>query len=332
LSRLHQPWADKLAEQFEHVLWEGFRFYDLIFALFLFLVGCVLPYSLSKYRQDPSAVYWRISRRVAALVLLGLIANGLLNFDWGNLRMAGVLQRIGICYGLGALIFLHTRVRGQVLACLAILLGYWGLLAWVAVPGGSAGDYSLQGNLAGWIDRNFLPGKISETYYGFGDNEGLLSTIPAVATVLLGALAGQWLQSLRGQWSKAVGLLLAGCVCLAVGYAWDGWFPIIKNLWTSSFVLVTAGWSLLLLSLFYTVIDIGGYRAWAMVFSVIGVNAITIYVAQRFIDFRHTSEFFLTGTAGLLGEWGLVLLIAGTLLGKILFVAFLYRQRLFLRV
>ncbi len=332
LSRLDQPWAGTLAEQLKHVTWEGFRFCDLIFPLFLFMVGCVLPYSLEKYRGQPRAVYLRIARRVAALVLLGLIVNGLLRFDWENLRLAGVLQRIGICYGLAALIFLHTRLPGQIIAIAGLLLGYWALLAWVPVPGGHAGDYSIEGNLAGWVDRNFLPGKIYETYYGFGDNEGILSTLPAVATVLIGAMAGHWLRAARGGWSKALGLLLAGGACLVVGYAWGEWFPIIKNLWTSSFVLVAAGWSLLLLSLFYTVMDIGGWRGWAAVFTVIGVNAITIYIAQRFIDFSYTSKYFLGGTAELLGDWGPVLLIAGTLTAKILFVAFLYRQRIYLRV
>lgn len=332
LSQMDHPWANTLARQFEHVTWEGFRFYDLIFPLFMFTVGCVLPYSLEKYRGQPRAVYLRIARRVAALVLLGLVLNGLLQFDWENLRLTGVLQRIGICYGLAALLFLHTRLPGQIIAIAAVLLGYWALLAWVPTPGGQAGDFSIEGNLGGWLDRNFLPGKILEEYYGFGDNEGILSTLPAVATVLIGALAGHWLRSSRGGWSKAWGLLLAGIICLAVGYAWGEWFPIIKNLWTSSFVMVAAGWSLLLLSLFYMIMDIGDWRGWAVVFAVIGVNAITIYVAQRFIDFDYTSNYFLGGTAELLGDWGPVLLIAGTLAAKILFLAFLYRQRIYLRV
>lgn len=332
LSKSSFSWAPTLAEQLEHVEWEGFRFYDLIFPLFLFLVGCVLPYSLAKYQDNPSQVYMRIARRVAALCLLGLLGAGLMDFDWPNLRIAGVLQRIGICYGIAALIYLHTKLIGHVVVTATILLGYWAILALVPVPGGAAGDYSIEGNLGGWVDRNYLPGRILELYYGFGDNEGILSTIPAVATVLLGALTGRWLRTGKGDWAKVAGMVAAGGVCLAVGYAWGNWFPIIKNLWTSSFVLVTAGWSLLLLSLFYVIIDIGGYRRWAFVFTVIGVNAITIYFAQRFIDFGQMSEFFLTGIASLSESWGVVIILAGTLGAKVLFLWFLYSKRVFLRV
>jgi predicted acyltransferase len=316
----------------EHVPWEGFRFYDLIFPLFLFLVGCVLPYSLDKYRHQPSRVYWRLGRRTFALVMLGLIANGLLDFQWSELRLAGVLQRIGICYGLGALIFLHTRTLGQSLAIGFILIGYWLLLRFVPAPGGLVGDLSMQGNLAGWVDRNYLPGKILEPYYGYGDNEGILSTIPAVATVLLGALTGRGLKSDYSPWFKFVIMLVSGGVLLAAGYAWGNYFPIIKNLWTSSFVLVAAGWSLLLLSLFYLIIDVIGYRGWAWGFTIIGVNAITIYFCQGFIDFEEMSEFFFGGLARLSGENGLVILLTGTLLAKFLFLWFLHAKRVYLRV
>lgn len=332
LSRLDFSWAPLLAEQLEHVEWEGFRFYDLIFPLFLFLVGCVLPYSLDKYRDQPSQVYVRIARRTAALVLLGLIANGLLRFDFADLRIAGVLQRIGICYGLAALIYVHTKVLGQCLTAILILVGYWALLKFVPVPGGIVGDMTIEGNLGGWIDRNYLPGKILEQYYGFGDNEGIISTIPAIATVLLGGLAGRWLKSEYTNWQKLAGMIVAGVVCLAAGYFWGQSFPIIKNLWTSSFVLVTAGWSLLLLSLFYLIMDIAGYRAWSFVFTVIGMNAITIYFCQRFIQFEFMSEFFLGGLARLCGDSGTVLLLAGALAAKILFLWFLYSKRVFLRV
>jgi predicted acyltransferase len=325
-------WGEQLSQQLEHVEWEGFRFYDLIFPLFLFLVGCVLPYSLEKYRENPQSQYVRILRRTLLLVALGLMNAGILQFHFAELRYAGVLQRIGICYGIAALVYLHVRPRGQAILLLTILFGYWGLLSFVPVPGGVAGDLTPSGNLAGYVDRLLLPGKIFPQYYGFGDNEGILSTIPAVATTILGALAGQFLRSAVTPNKKVIGLALAGATSLGIGYVWAMWFPLIKILWTSSFVLVSGGWSLLLLALFYTFTDVIGWKRWAAVFTVIGANAITIYVAQRFIDFSRMSQFFLGGFASLSPLWGTVILLGGTLTAKILFLAFLYRQRIFLRV
>lgn len=332
LGYIGTDWSSQLTQQLEHAAWEGFRFYDLIFPLFLFLVGCALPYSLEKYRHKPSDVYLRIGRRVLSLVLLGLLANGILKFDWENLRYAGVLQRIGVCYGVGSLIYLHAHLRGQVIICVGILLGYWALLAWVPAPGGIAGDMTAEGNLAGWVDRSFLPGKILDRFYGFGDNEGILSTIPAVATVLTGVLTAHGLRSNGAAIWKLMGMLLAGAICLLVGYLWSGWFPIIKNLWTGSFVLVTTGWSLVLLAIFYWLIDMRGWRRWAMVFTIIGVNAITIYIAQRFIDFHFTANYFLQGTVRLVGTAGPTLQLAGVLVAKCLFLWLLYSKRIFLRV
>ena len=202
-----------------------------------------------------------------------------------NLRVTGVLQRIAICYGIAALIFLFTRVRTQAILFVAILVGYWAILMYVPSPDSKAGDLTMQTNLAGYLDRHYLPGKIYKSFYGFGDNEGLLSTIPAVATTLLGVLAGHWLLSRRNRWTKAFGLAFAGLACLGLGLLWAQHFPIIKILWTSSYVLVAGGWSLLLLALFYTIIDAIGLRAWAFFFVVIGVNAITIYIAKEIIPF-----------------------------------------------
>jgi predicted acyltransferase len=318
--------------QLEHVEWEGFRFYDLIFPLFLFLVGCVTPYSLAKFQDRPAAAYGRIIRRTLLLILLGFICNGMLQFQWTTMRWAGVLQRIGLCYGAASLIALHTRPRGQVAVFVAILAGYWAVLTFVPVPGGVAGDLSPARNLAGYIDRHYLPGDIKPEYYGFGDNEGLLSTIPAIATALLGVLTGEWLRSARGPWGKLNGLVIAGAVCLAAGMAWGTTFPIIKNLWTSSFVLVAGGWSLLLLAWFYLWIDVLKLRWWAFPFVVIGMNAITIFVVLRFIDFTKMSKFFFGGVVSLSGDWGPVIAIAATLLCKWVFLYALYRQKLFLRV
>ncbi|WP_145279809.1 acyltransferase family protein [Tautonia plasticadhaerens] len=346
VDRLVRAWAEwsgsprsaAIAGQFEHAEWEGFRFYDLIFPLFLFLVGAVLPFSIGKLEgQGRGAAYRRVARRVVLLFALGLLCNNVLQFDWDDLRVAGVLQRIAVCYGFAAVIVLNTSARGQLIVTSAILLGYWALLLGVAPPGGEAGDFSRQGNLAGWVDRHFLPGKILEPYYGYGDNEGLLSTIPAVATTLLGALAGAWLRSARGPWEKAAGLAASGVAALALGSAWGIWFPIIKNLWTSSFVLVAGGWSLLLLALFYAVIDAAGWRRWAFPLVVVGVNAITIYVVPRFLDFDRLSRFFFGGVSALAdrriaGDFTPVAAAIGVLVAEWLFLYYLYRRRIFLRV
>ncbi|MEY3173670.1 MAG: hypothetical protein RLZZ436_1584 [Planctomycetota bacterium] len=332
LNRYPSPATAAMKLQLEHVDWEGFRFYDLIFPLFLFLVGCVIPFSLHKYSQQPQAAVGRILRRTTLLILLGLICNGLLNFAPGQLRWCGVLQRIGICYGCAALLFLSLTPRRLLAATCVILLGYWALLAFVPAPGSSPGDYSKSGNLAGWVDRTVLPGVILKPWYGDGDNEGLLSTIPAIATPLIGCLAGIWLRSQRTGTVKALGLVAAGVALLGAGTAWGQVFPIIKNLWTSSFVLVAAGWSLLLTAVFYFVIDVLGFRRWAFPFTVIGVNAIAIYVVPRFIDFDHLTSFFLAGAARLSGDWRAVVLTAGVLVAEWLFLLWLYRSRTFLRL
>jgi predicted acyltransferase len=345
-----------LAEQLEHVTWEGFRFYDLIFPLFLFLVGTVIPFSLASLRRrgaSNAAIYLRIARRVVLLFALGLLANGVMQLKWlvhtddgrwavdlnNHLRITGVLQRIAICYGIAAVISLHTDWRGQLLTIVTILLGYWALLAWVPNPdSGVAGDFTMEGNLGGWVDRHFLPGRLNPNYYGdgksiaYGDNEGLLSTIPAVATALLGVLVGQWLRSAAPPSRKTAALAIAGAACLAVGEVWGHWFPIIKNLWTSSYVLVAGGWSLLLLSLFYGIIDGLRWQAWAFPLVVIGVNAITIYVGQRFLGFPLMTDFFLGGVIREAGAFGPVVKWAGVLGFEWLFLYWLYRQRLFLRV
>ncbi len=327
-----QSWGSRFSEQFEHVAWEGFRFYDLIFPLFIFLVGCVLPYSLSKYASSPRQVYGRIIRRGALLVLLGFLVNGVLQFDFANMRYAHVLQRIGIAYVFAAILYLHSTWREQLVVTIGILLGYWGLLAWVPAPGGIAGDYSMEGNLAGYVDRTYMPGIILEKYYGVGDNEGFLSTIPALATGLMGLLAGTWLQSAARPWRKVLGLTVAGLISLAVGHVWGVSFPVIKNLWTSSFVLVAGGWSLLLLAMFYAIFDVLNCRRLAFFWVVIGMNAITIYVGQRIVNFHDIAEFFFGGFAKLAGESSGLVLLIGILAVKWLLLFTMFRHRIFLRV
>jgi len=307
----------------------------------------VLPFSLGKMRErgEPlSAIYARILRRTLLLFLLGLIYYRILDLNFGHMRYVGVLQRIAICYGIAAVIAVHTGIRLQALLIVAILAGYWAILAFVAPPGGVAGDYTQYSNLAGYVDQVVLKaalhGQIFKEYYGYGDNEGILSTLPAVATALLGVMAGQWLRNPnRAPGAKVRDLAVAGAVCLVLGYVWGYTtpirFPIIKNIWTSSFVLVAGGWSLLLLALFYGVIDVLGYRRWAFFFVVIGANAITIYFLAEFVNFQAIGDFFFNGITRLLDggdEAKQAMRIVGMLIVKWVFLLFLYRKGLYLRV
>jgi predicted acyltransferase len=330
------PSSQKFVDQFEHVGWEGFRFYDLIFPLFLFTVGVVLPFSLRKYTsggQAKAPALWRLSRRVLVLFFLGLVYSNFLQFHFDTQRYPGVLQRIAVCYGIAALIYLFTGVRTQVVLLVAILLGYWAILAFVPSPEShKAGDYSIEHNLSGYIDRHVLPGKIYKSYYGYGDNEGILSTVPAIATALLGVLAGQWLLTDRSGARKGFGLALAGAASVGIGTLWGQVFPVIKILWTSSYVLIAGGYSLILLSMFYMIIDVLKFRKWAFFFVVIGVNAITIYMANKIINFDRLAEFFFGGLARYAGSAGSLVLSVGSVALGWLFLLHLYRHKIFLRV
>jgi len=326
------PITRTIERQLQHVEWEGFRFEDLIFPLFIFMAGVVLPFSLAGRRergQSLARIHLHVIKRTAGLILLGLIFNGLLRFEWSEMRWPGVLQRIGLCYFFAALIVLHTRWRTQAILVGVVLLLYWAVTMLVPVPGHGAGDLTMEGCLSSWLDQQLIPG---ELYYKYGDNEGLLSTFPAVCTALLGALAGHWLRSNRSGSRKAAGLALAGAVSLIVGLIWGQVFLIIKILWTSSYVLFAGGWSLLLLALFYWVIDVKGYRRWAFCFVVIGMNAITIYFLQRFVDFEAIAEFFLGGVAKHAGLIAPLILPFGALMIRWLLLHFLYRHRVFLKV
>jgi len=325
------PVTNTIRQQLEHVKWEGFRFEDLIFPLFLFIVGVVLPFSLTRRLErghSRRALYMHIFKRSALIVFLGLIFNGLLRFNWSEMRWPGVLQRIGICYFFAAIIVMNTKWRTQTVIIAAVLILYWIATMLIPVPNFGAGNLTMEGCLSSYIDQKLIPG---ELYYGYGDNEGIISTFPAICTVLLGTLAGHWLRSNQMGDRKAAGLAIAGIVSLLAGCIWGQVFPIIKILWTSSYVLVAGGLSLLLLALFYWIIDVRGYRKWAFFFIVIGMNPITIYFLQRFVDFNGIAEFFLVGVIEHAGFLKPLILPLGVVLTKWLFLWFLYRHRVFFR-
>jgi len=327
------PFTETIKQQMEHVSWQGFRFEDLIFPLFLFIVGVVLPFSISRRLQQglsPKVLRLHIIKRAAILILLGLIMNGLLQFNLADMRWPGVLQRIGLCYFFAALLVMHTGWLIQSMVATGLLIGYWALVMFVPVPGSGLGVLTPEGCLPAYIDRLLIPGKFC--CFTFGDNEGLLSTIPAVSTVLIGALAGHWLGSPRSGSIKTVALVIAGIICLVIGYLWGLSFPIIKVIWTSSYVLYAAGWSLVLLAAFYWVIDVRGYRKWAFFFVVIGANPITIYFLQGFVNFDGIAGFFVRGLAPHTGQIEPLILPFAAFAAKWLLLLFLYRHRIFFKI
>ena len=255
----------------------------------------------------------------------------MLDFDLHTLRIPGVLQRIALCYLFAGLVVMVTGIRGQAIVAGSLLIVYWLIMKLVPVPGIGAGVITPEGNLAGYLDRLIIP--LRFCCYRFGDNEGLLSTLPAISTCLLGVLAGHWLRS--GKYTpnrKALGLAAAGVASLFVGWVWSFNFPIIKNIWSSSFVLWAGGWSLLLLALFYWIIDVRGYQRWSFFFKVIGMNAITIYLVNRFFDFGIITKVFLHGLLPHLGQLQPLVWDCSVVFTIWLFLYFLYRQKIFLRV
>ena len=319
--------------QFHHQLWAGFGFYDLIFPLFLFVVGVVLPFSLTR-RLEAGAhrgqVYRHIFRRLVVLFALGLVYNGLLDFNFHHLRIPGVLQRIALCYFFAALIVMNTSIRGQALVAAGILVVYFAVMKLVPVPGFGAGVLTPQGNLGGFVDRHLIP--LPYCCYIFGDSEGILSTFPAIVTTLMGVLAGHWLRSNASPSRKTLGLAAAGVASLLLALAWSPWFPINKYLWSSTFVLFAGGWSLLLLALFYWIIDARGVRRWSFFFTVIGVNAITIYLARRLVDFDAITNGFVHGFVGYFGGYRPLVFDFLVLMTGWLFLWFLHRQKIYLKV
>jgi predicted acyltransferase len=325
------PTTEMLSRQMEHAGWEGFRFLDLIFPLFLFLVGVLLPFTIGRRMEqgaDRRTLYGHIVKRTAILIFLGLIDYGLLRFDWPQMRWSTVLGRIGICYFFAALMVIHTRWRTQALVGAVILLAFWTALLWVPVPDYGPGVWTPEGCLTTYVDQLLIPGKLG---LGLYDRQGILSTFTALSTTLLGVLTGHWLRSDRSVRRKIAGLLGAGIACLIVGYAWGKAFFLSRNIWTSSFVVYAGGWSLLLLALFYWIIEVKGYRKWAFVLIVIGLNAITIWVGQRCIDFSYTAGFLFDGLLQHAGTLKPVLAAFSVLLVKWLFLYFLHRHRIYLK-
>lgn len=368
-----EAWSDSsilafFKYQLTHAPWDGFRFYDLIFPLFVFIVGVSAVLSIRKTvaKEGKGAAARRIVLRGALLFVVGLFYSGGLSNLWPEIRLLGVLQRIALCYTVAGLLFLLLMQRARVLAGLgvAILVGYY-LMMWLVpirdirmTPDNLAkmaqdrgttnvvrlvretdnyisGQFDPGYNVANHFDFRWLPGRLYDTYW---DPEGILSTFPAIVTCLMGMLAAIWLtRDDYNFWWRAVMMIVAGCICLGAGWSWGLHFPVIKKVWSSSFVLLAGGFSLVLLGLFFLMVDVWKWQRWCQPFIWIGSNAITMYLAAQILNFRKVAERLVGGDirAGLNqlgGGFGDVVLALFSLLVMLAFARFLHRRQIFIRL
>jgi predicted acyltransferase len=262
-----------------HAEWNGCTPTDLIFPFFLFIVGIAITLSLSKRKErgdNQKELLLNILRRSVILFLLGLVLSGFPYFDLSTIRIPGVLQRIAVVYLISSFLFLKLSLKIQVYLTFSFLVVYWLLMTFVPVPGIGPANLEKTTNFAAWLDNLLLSGHLWR-YTKVWDPEGLLSTLPAISTALIGILTGHWLQSKSDMTTKTVWLFVFGSFLMLAGYIWDGWFPMNKNLWTSSYVLYTGGLALNFLAICYWFIDVKKVTWWVKPFQVYGMNAITVF-------------------------------------------------------
>ncbi len=328
-------WLNWIAAQLKHPAWNGFTFYDFIFPLFLFIAGVSMAFSLNKGIEmglSKAELYKKAFWRMLILVILGIIDKNqpVTFFEPGQIRVASVLGRIGLAGFFASLLYLNFSRLHRIFWVAGILILYYAALFLIPVPGYGAGNLSMEGNLVGWIDRNFLPGRLLQKIY---DENGLITQLPALCLTVMGSIAGDVLRSDRKEGKKLQILLLAGIAAIGLGLFWGMHFPINKHLWSSSFILLTTGMAFLILSLFYYVIDVLKFQSWAFFFQVIGMNSLTIYLAYHFIDFEHTSHLLFAGLyAPVPEQFHDALEALGALVLVWSMMYFLYRKKIFIKI
>lgn len=342
-TALNNPTTTFLKNQLTHVEWEGFVFEDLIMPLFLFVVGVVMPFSFSKRLERGDSkrkLYIHVVLRSVILFVLGMIAQGdLLLLDPSKLKIfCNTLQAIAAGYLISAIIIVNMRLRWQIVTTVLLLLLFWALMMLVPFPDRVADRLDQDANLAAFIDRVILDPFDDGLNYTW-----ILSSITFACTVMLGVMAGQLLRSQIDDYRKVYILAALGISTLVLGALWGGWFfgigkfysglfPIIKRLWSSSFVLFSAGLSYLLLAVFYLVIDVWKFKKWAYGFVVIGTNAIFVYMVTHLINFRSIAGRFVVGLDQFVGPWkDFIHAVAGfALVWLILY--WMYRKKTFIKV
>jgi len=351
-----------LANQMDHKPWTGVAFYDLIFPLFVFIVGASLVFSLSKTiaQYGRAAAFKRVLVRSALLYLIGIFYYGGIAEGIQHVRLLGVLQRIALCYLFAGLIFCTMKPRAMVACCASLLLGYWALMALVPIrdiniekksiaqvmaqtgttdagelffstTGRVTGRFDEGLNLANHLDFQYLPFRKWDGNY---DPEGLLSTLPAIATCLLGVFAGLLLRNAAvPNEKKVIYLIASGIAGVLLGFLWGVKFPVIKKIWTSSYVLVAGGYGCIFLGVFYQVIELWKFQKWAQPFVWIGVNPITIYLAHNIIDFPRLAERLVGGPVRLAaGDYSDLIVTIVVMAMSFLLAYFLYKRKIFIRL
>ncbi|KQX00919.1 acyltransferase family protein [Flavobacterium sp. Root420] len=336
-----------MSSQLHHAEWNGITFYDMIFPVFLFVAGISMPFSFEKKMslagvktpselpsKEKQKIYLSMLRRTCILVFLGFIVNGLLRFDgFDQTRFASVLGRIGLAWFFAGLIYLNFNLKQQLIWFAAILAGYYLAMKLIPVPNFGAGVLTKAGSLEAYIDRTFLPGRLHSKVY---DPEGLFSTIPAIATALLGVFLGTFLRAKKhfSSGKKLAVLVLSALVLIGIGILWDYDFPINKHLWTSSFVCFVGGFSILFFTFFYLIIDLLGFQNWAFPLLLIGSNSILIYMAaEGLVDFKHTAEYVFGGIIKFLPLiWQPVFTTLSVTIVQLMLLYFLYKKKWFLKV
>jgi predicted acyltransferase len=345
----------------DHAPWHGYTIADLVFPFFLYIIGVAMAFSLAKYTSGnvpiPKQVYWQIFRRSALLFGLGLILNNLLwdyNLttpkifpDLEHLRIMGVLQRIGIAFCLASIAILSLSQRGLWILAAEILIGYWLILTFVPALDNGDGVFTKLGNFGSYIDRLVITS--AHLHKGSGsmsDPEGLFGTLPAIVNILFGYLTGTWLKRQPVASGTSLNLLMFGLAAVVIGLVWNGFFPINKQLWTSSFVMFTTGWGVISLAACYELVDVRKYRQLFKPFEIMGLNAIFIYVASIVLikllmvneigkgdRAKSIYELWKAQLFGWAGDLNSGLLFAIATVGLWFCVSYLmYRQRWFLKI
>jgi len=328
---IQRPAFDTFLEQFEHVPWQGLHFYDLIWPLFMFIMGAAIPLGVVRRRargQTDRTLLLHAVWRAIIMFCLGTVTQGnLLLFDWSKFRPCySVLHGLAAGYLIATIITLKVKAQWHAATIAGLLLVYWAVVMLIPVPGVGAGVLTPEGNLPTYVDQLILG------HLHYGPNTWFVSYMGFGASVMLGVLAGQMLMSDATPMNKFFRLLIAGVVSLAGGIVWSFSFPVIKLMWTSSYVLIAGGISFVALALFYWIIDVLGYKKWAFGFAVLGMNSIAVYVATQIFDFRLVGNIFVGNLLPLVGRWADLVEASAAFAVVWLILYWMYRKKEFIRI